>query len=248
MSALPETSGLCNVRPVPGVRDGLVLRGDLPRWLGPDDLEALGPIASQIDLRSVEEAELDGIGVLVDAGTVRHHVPYGEPSGLITAAGRGSDDIEANYRAFTQMGVFTVVQGLELLTTIDLPVFIHCTAGKDRTGVLVIALALALGVSGAAVIDDYMVSALAMEDLERRYWLLPSTQARANPVPPSAYPVLRSLPTVVVEEIESAGGIAAWLATGNAAPDLIDRLRSRIGQTPREARDGTDSGHGRRPR
>lgn len=228
MTTEPEATGLCNLRPVPGVRDGLVLRGDLPRWLGPADLEALGPVASQIDLRSIEEAELDGIGLLVDAGTVRHHLPYGEPSGLITAAGRGAGDIEANYRAFTQMGVYTVVQGLELLTSIDLPVLIHCTAGKDRTGVLVVALALALGVPSDVVIDDYMLSEAAMKDLEQRYWMLPSTAARANPVPPSEYPVTRALPTVVVDEIESAGGIAAWLATGDAAPDLVDRLRARF--------------------
>ena len=214
---------------MPAVRDGLVLRGDLPRWLSPADLAELGPIAAQIDLRSSEEAELDGVGVLVESGTVRHHLPYGEPSGLITAAGRGTDDIEANYRAFTQLGVLTVVAGLELLTTVELPVLVHCTAGKDRTGVLVIALALALGMSGPAVIDDYMVSAVAMEELERRYWLLPSTIAKANPVPPSAYPVTRALPAVVVDEIESAGGIAAWLATGDAAPDLIDRLQARFG-------------------
>jgi hypothetical protein len=229
VSVDPPIAGFCNLRPVPGVRDGLVRRCDLPRWLTPDDVVDLGPVASQIDLRSAEEAEHDGVGVLVEHGVVRYHLPYGEPLGRITVKSGGPDDVEANYRAFTQLGVHTVVAGLELLTEVDLPAVIHCTAGKDRTGVVVIALALALGVPEAEVIEDYLLTSAAMEEVERRFWALPSTQVQANPVPPMAYPVTRVLPTIVVDEIGRAGGIRAWLDEGGAPPDLIDRLRARLG-------------------
>lgn len=41
----------------------------------------------------------------------------------------------------------------------DLPVLIHCTAGKDRTGFVVAALLRLLGVPMAAIVDDYLLSA-----------------------------------------------------------------------------------------
>lgn len=45
---------------------------------------------------------------------------------------------------------------LELLCDGELPALVHCTAGKDRTGVFVAALELALGVSREQIIQSYM--------------------------------------------------------------------------------------------
>jgi hypothetical protein len=228
-AADPDVTGLCNVRPVPGVRDGLVLRCDVPRWLTRDELTALGPVATQIDLRGTAEADLDGSGVLAEHGVVRHHLPYGERAVRVEADEYAAEDLIGQYRIFTKLGVGTVVDGLELLTTVDLPALVHCTAGKDRTGVFVMALALAMGVPAEDAIADFMASEAALAEVERRFWLLPSTAARKNPVPPGAYPLTRSLAEAVVGVIGDAGGIAGWLATGGAAADLIDRLRSRLG-------------------
>jgi hypothetical protein len=222
-------SGLCNVRTVPGVRDGLVLRCDVPRWLTADELSALGPIATQIDLRAAEEADLDGSGLLADHGVVRHHLPYGDRAKPVAADEYFAEDLISQYRIFTMMGVGTIVAGFELLTTVDLPALVHCTAGKDRTGVFVMALALAMGVPVEGAIDDFMASEAAMAEVERRFWLLPSTAVRKNPVPPGAYPLTRSLAEAVAGVISDAGGIEAWLATGDAAPDLVERLRRRLG-------------------
>ncbi len=45
------------------------------------------------------------------------------------------------------------------VATGNLPVLIHCTAGKDRTGFLMAALLRLLGVSDAAIMEDYLASA-----------------------------------------------------------------------------------------
>jgi hypothetical protein len=227
--ASEAVTGLCNLRPVPGVRDGLVLRCDVPRWLTREELAAIGPIGTQIDLRANSEADLDGSGLLADHGVVRHHLPYGERAVPVAADEYAAEDLIGQYRIFTKMGVGTVVDGLELLTTAELPALVHCTAGKDRTGVFVMALAMAMGVSVEDAIDDFMASESAMVEVERRFWLLPSTAARKNPVPPGAYPLTRSLGEAVADVISAAGGIGAWLATGGAEPDLIKRLRHRLG-------------------
>jgi protein-tyrosine phosphatase len=223
----PGPTGFCNLRPVPGVRDGLVLRCDVPRWLTAEELAALGPIATQLDLRATEEADLDGSGLLADHGVIRHHLPYGDRAKPVTSD-EVIDDIIGQYRVFTAMGVGTVVAGFELLTQVDLPAIVHCTAGKDRTGVFVAALSLAMGVPTEAVLADFMASETAQIEMERRFWLLPSTAARTNPVPPGAYPISMALGEAVLDVIERSGGVEAWLAEGDAAPDLIDRLRARL--------------------
>lgn len=48
------------------------------------------------------------------------------------------------------------------------PVIVHCTAGKDRTGVLVAVLMALLGVDDETIVHDYMLSAGAMVALRQR--------------------------------------------------------------------------------
>lgn len=222
-------TGLCNLRPVPGVRDGLVLRCDVPRWLTATELAEIGPLATQLDLRATEEAELDGSGLLAEHGVVRHHLPYGYRTTPVTSD-EVIDDVVGQYRIFAAMGVGAIIDGFELLTTVELPAIVHCTAGKDRTGVFVAALSLAMGVPRAEVVADFMASEAAQAEAERRFWLLPSTAARTNPVPPGAYPISPELAEAVVGVIEQAGGVAAWLSAAGAAGDLLDRLRARLAE------------------
>jgi len=48
------------------------------------------------------------------------------------------------------------------------PVIVHCTAGKDRTGVLVAVLLSLLGVPEETIVDDYALSGMAMAALRQR--------------------------------------------------------------------------------
>jgi protein tyrosine/serine phosphatase len=48
------------------------------------------------------------------------------------------------------------------------PVIVHCTAGKDRTGVLVAVLLSLLGVPEETIVDDYTLSETAMAALRQR--------------------------------------------------------------------------------
>lgn len=50
---------------------------------------------------------------------------------------------------------------------IDFPVFIHCTSGKDRTGVIIAALLTLLDIPQDIIIEEYLLS----EGKIRRDWI-----------------------------------------------------------------------------
>jgi protein-tyrosine phosphatase len=79
------------------------------------------------------------------------------------------------------------------------PLIFHCSAGKDRTGVLAAVLLAALGVIDQDVIDDYTLSGPFMGDIRDRM---------TND--PAASPELKQQPAVQWEA--SAGSMARFLA------------------------------------
>lgn len=67
-------------------------------------------------------------------------------------------------------------------------VLIHCTAGKERTGVAFYLILNALGIAPAAQITDYMLSNLAFSDISlaaKNYWAQPENlQQGLKKIPP----------------------------------------------------------------
>jgi hypothetical protein len=84
------------------------------------------------------------------------------------------------------------------------PVYLHCTYGRDRTGVVAAAVLLALRASRADVLADYSLSADALGQ---------------------AFP--ESL-AGLLDEIEARGGIDAALATKGVTAADLDALRSQL--------------------
>jgi len=137
------------------VRSGVLFRSDGLHRLGEagkDELRELG-VGIVIDLRDENEArympdDLDGLDVEV------LRLPVFEGSGASQGA-RGIS-LDALYARIVTQHAPVVVSALrEIAGAGERAVVVHCTAGKDRTGV-VVALALrAVGVDREAVIDDY---------------------------------------------------------------------------------------------
>lgn len=227
MTAPEPFSGLCNLRAVPGVRDGLVLRSDVPLWLNAEQIAELGGPGVQIDLRGTKECEHDGPGVLEAAGWVRRHIPFGEVGPRPDTEMPDFADRVKAYGFITSVGVGAIVASFEVLAAAESPVLFHCTAGKDRTGVLAISIGLALGVPAEIAIADYVKSGDVIEEIDRRYLSLPSVRTHDSPVTPGEFPATEQMGQAVLDAIAARGGLDAWLATAGAAPDLTDRLRAR---------------------
>lgn len=80
--------------------------------------------------------------ILAAAGT-----PEGARSGLIEFYSHMPDDYRTEYAAM-----------FHRIAAGDLPMLVHCTAGKDRTGVAVALLLTAVGVPRQTVVDDYSLT------------------------------------------------------------------------------------------
>jgi protein-tyrosine phosphatase len=137
------------------VREGVLFRSDGLHRLGEEgrsDLRRLR-VGRVIDLRDENEAsimpdDLDGLDVEV------LRLPVFEGGGASQGA-RGIS-LDALYHRIVTQHTSVVVGALrEIAGADERSVVVHCTAGKDRTGV-VVALALsAVGVHRDAVVDDY---------------------------------------------------------------------------------------------
>lgn len=125
-----------------------------------------------IDLRSSEEAESEGRFEHPDVEV--EPVPIVERLGdLIGRAGpEPSDLMLEHYLVMTEssgprfgLALTSMARAVEQ----GRPVVFHCTAGKDRTGVLAALVLSALGVGDDAIAADYGRSALAMTHLRDWY-------------------------------------------------------------------------------
>lgn len=156
---VPGTYNFRDVGGLPAVggriREGVLFRSDGLYRLGDDgrdELRRLG-VGIIIDLRDENESrampdDLDGLDVEV------LQLPVFEGSGA--SQGAGGISLDALYERIVTQHASVVVSALrEIASAGDRSVVVHCTAGKDRTGIVVALALLAVGVDHQAVVDDY---------------------------------------------------------------------------------------------
>jgi protein-tyrosine phosphatase len=174
--------GLVNVRDLGGLptKDGRrvatrrIIRSD--NLIGLADtgitamLDDLG-IRLILDLRTARECEREG-GPPAGLRAVRYLNQPLEPQGALTdadvAAGKATNLLD-DYVAHLRISGPVLVESFELLARPDsLPAVVHCTAGKDRTGIFVALLLDLLGVEREAIVADYAATAPAMTTILER--------------------------------------------------------------------------------
>jgi len=213
------------------VRWGSVFRSDTLHRLTTADLERaleLG-VRTVIDLRS--SAELAATGRFGRDDVAFHHVPLEEeipsepphpetpepPPGEIyvemASAGRGA-----------------IANTLRVIAESDLAVVFHCTAGKDRTGVIAALLLSSLGVPDEMIVADYHLSDRALG----RAAVWAETNEPEWAVRMAKFPawLLRS-PTATAQAFldilrERHGSIDGYLIDAGLEPELLETLRGRL--------------------
>lgn len=159
------------------VRKGLVYRSDSLADLTPADIEVVSALGLRTicDLRhETERAEKPNKALMpptpnvLTIGFLPHRavemVQEARRPGATVAAFRA--EVQEVYRRFAVQELGTFRHLFEILTgPAPFPLLLHCTSGKDRTGFATALVLLALGVSYADVLADYMLSNVYRRDL-----------------------------------------------------------------------------------
>jgi len=110
-------------------------------------------------------------------------------------------------------------------------VLVHCTAGKDRTGVSVALLLDAVGAERSAVVADYAASAGNLEGpwADRMRGMI---TAMGLPLTPELDTLVTATPAAAIEQalawVDAQGGSAAYLRSGGLTEAELDALRARL--------------------
>lgn len=135
------------------VREGLLMRSDALTDVTPAGLEALGALGLQtiVDLREPVERNLhpnalDGLAVRVrEQPLFDGLIDMAQPRGLEELY---LETLDVCGRQFARVVSVLCEPGA-------LPALLHCSAGKDRTGLACAILLGAIGVAEAAIVEDY---------------------------------------------------------------------------------------------
>ena len=159
------------------VKKGLYFRTGRQDRMSEKDLSRLKElkIATQIDLRKPEEVLDQGKGPLETMGANYINIaviPEGGSDQLSKLVG-DTGISGKRYLGYLEFGPTSWLRLFGILASEDnLPVVLHCTAGKDRTGVSTAFLLSILGVSRDLIEADYLLTNL---DTERQADFIEST-------------------------------------------------------------------------
>jgi protein tyrosine/serine phosphatase len=243
-------SGLVNIRDLGGlaagdrsVRPGRLLRSDSLGGLtdaGVDMLLEQVGVRLVVDLRTPEECRREGIGPLASHGVGYRNIPL-EPQSALNeadvAAGKATNLLD-DYLAHLAVSGAELIEGFELVADPgNAPTLVHCTAGKDRTGIFIGLLLDLLGVARDEVVDDYAATAANMLPVLERIRSSPFFQSNGLASAPAwifeaEAETMRSFLRTVDERY---GGVAAWTRQMGARPGLVDDLRASLLQGPAAA-------------
>ena len=238
-------SGCVNFRDLGGypthdgrrVRWRRLFRADGLARLEQGDLALLGELglATVIDLRTV--GELEGRGRFPqDAVPVEyHHLPltdvlpppedlnrYNEP-----------DFVTARYRQMFDEGAASITRAVRVLAMPDaLPAVFHCSAGKDRTGVVAALVLGFLGVPRDVIVEDYALSAESMVALlERIKQEFADAVEEVERYAPAVISVSPRTMDDFLDSLEDDHGTFGELAASLDVTDAVDRLRDALLET-----------------
>ena len=159
------------------VRKGLYFRAGRQDRMSDNDLSQLSDlkISTQIDLRKPDEVLDQGKGPLEAMGAKYVNIaviPEGGSDQLSRLVGDTGISGE-RYLGYLEFGPTSWLRLFGILANEgNLPVVLHCTAGKDRTGVSTAFLLSVLGVSREVIEADYLLTNL---DTERQADFIEST-------------------------------------------------------------------------
>ncbi|WP_254359759.1 tyrosine-protein phosphatase [Microbacterium hominis] len=218
------------------VRRGVLYRSDALGGLTAAGLEmfARTPIGTVVDLRTQEEVDQRPDRLPGSREIELVHLPLLE--GMARDAATRVPTLPGLYRQMAAHAGGTFARIAQYLTAeVDgrpEAVLVHCTAGKDRTGIAVAVLLDAAGADRDAILEDYASSGpnLAGEWAESMF---ARVRAMGVEVTPELEVLLAGSPVDAIDEAlgwidRERGGSAAYLAASGLSEPALETLRARL--------------------
>jgi protein-tyrosine phosphatase len=229
-----DMAGIFNFRDVGGyatadgrrTRWGTLFRSATLNPLSADDAGVLRTLelGSIVDLRfdrerSASPDPLDALGTPIYLPLPLHD----DPSGPL------SDDLAAYYRFLLDNAGPGFRTLFEHVATATGPTLIHCTAGKDRTGLSVALLLSACGVPQANIIEDYALTASLAQPLFDR---LREGALKHGADPAWFERMLACTPDLMAAALHyldtQHGGIDRYLDSIGVTPETVGLLKAKL--------------------
>jgi protein-tyrosine phosphatase len=191
-------------------------------------LRGLG-IRTVIDLRSGSELERGRFDVEAHPAAF-HHLPFIEELPDAQDFDRRPGLLGTQYLEIVRDAGEQILAALEILSAPGtLPAVFHCTAGKDRTGVLSAIVLSLMGVDEATVVADYALSGEAMLRLRAK---LIAKYPEGRETIENIDEVFSADPAQMEALLDHItghyGSVQAYVEGLGAAPDVVERLRSAL--------------------
>ena len=189
-----------------------------------DDLQ----IKTVIDLRTDGEIERTAARSRRLPGVETCHLPLVDRPGFADPMffpGVGLDEL---YLLILHRSAERIIDALRLVADVPRPLVFHCSAGKDRTGLVAATLLGVLGVGDDDIVRDYAVSSYAMAGLVER--LRGGHPASGSTVlPPAAYEAEPASMRTVLGDLRHRHGAVVGYATDHGLPfEVVRRLRAEL--------------------
>jgi len=214
------------------IKKGIYFRTGRQDRMSEKDLAELKnlKISTQIDLRKPEEILDQGKGPLENMGADYINIPI-IPDGGSDQLSRlvGDTGISGKrYLGYLEFGPESWLKIFEILANKDsLPVVLHCTAGKDRTGVSTAFLLSVLGVDRDLIEADYKLTNL---DTERQADFIENSGGFPEGVDREAMILAAGVPedamTVFLDGVESRwGSVLGYLEEIGITKNQMNAIR-----------------------
>jgi protein-tyrosine phosphatase len=231
----PLLPGTFNSRDIGGlpayggeVRHGRIIRSDAPvelRHRGRDLLTELG-LATAIDLREPSEREVDRVDLSGLGVELRLQPALGEHFEFLKEM-----TLEDVYRHLIESSGENLTAAVRRLAAPDaLPALVFCSAGKDRTGLVIARVLGALGVPDDAIVADYTRSE---DSMSGEFRAVVQARARAAGVDEQELATRVGAPPALMRSTLAwlharHGGASGYLRSHGMTNAELDRLRGAL--------------------
>ena len=201
---------------------------DSPSTLTESDVQTITGtlgITSVIDLRSSNGILDDGRGLLALSGIAYHNYPFLERRGIDPpTSGEGSGArLSAIYQWMLHNSGTLIAQAFTTLAQdVNQPAMFHCSAGKDRTGILGATILDVLGVGREDIVTDFLLTNDVIDGILDRIKKMPGFESSTREGILAPQPAIEKFLDVTQSDY---GGSEAYLIHHGVQQSTIDNFR-----------------------